>query len=297
MCVRIGDMQLTRWTLLLLLAKSAVSQGTILSANPTVIRVNFSIVIGYTGPTRAASLQFTATAPATNFLIPSLGSAAVAAEKTLQCNPMTATPAPQVMTCIVFGMNQTEIAPGTVVNFYAIAVADSKPTDMKLILSNVVGSDAMGNAVPLVITFPAPPPIAAGRQQLQVEDGGLSLVVMDTAGRHVWFRANTDREGLKLWPHVNFTDSEPYALYEIVPHNDTDYYGTWPTQGWGNMVYAGGWAMGATMGCEPIGGPPDTPDAVFSIRAGKFVITDADQTGGRIKKCCSNPGTEWEQCQ
>lgn len=271
--------------LALLLAVKAFSQATILSANPTVIRVNFSVVIGYSGPTRAASVQFTATAPSTNFLIPSLGSAAVAAEKTLQCNPLAATPPPQSMTCLVFSMNQTEIAPGTIVNFYAVAVPDSKPGDMKLVLSNIAALDGAGNVVPITIIFPTPPPIAAGRQEVQVEDAGLSLVVKDEWGRHVWFRAVGDRENIQLWPHVNFTAAEPYPMTEEVPHNDTGFYGNWQT-------YAGGWSMGATIGCHDT--PTTPPDAVFSIRSGRFVVTAADQ--GHTKKCCSNTGTEWEQC-
>jgi hypothetical protein len=137
----------------------ATAQPTLLSTNPTVIRVNFSIVLGYTGPIHAASVQFDVTAPSINFLVPSAGSAAVAAGKDVACGPLVITPGPpqtSTITCVVFGINQLEMGAGTVVNFYAIAVPDTKPEDMKLVLSNVLASSATGMVAPVTIAFPKP---------------------------------------------------------------------------------------------------------------------------------------------
>lgn len=123
----------------------------------------------------------------------------------------------------------------------------------------------------LALLFQVHPPVeltaTVDNPPMSVEDDGSSIVVNAGYGRHIWFKAAVpDRENIMLWTcWANFRAAPPYPLTEIVPHNDTAFYGTLrPGEG-----YAGGWAMAETMALQQ---PDSVPDAVFSIRGGKFVI-------------------------
>lgn len=136
---------------LLALALPAVAQVSIVVAAPTIIRVNFSIVIGSTGPSPPAAVQFTMTSPPGLVVDarPSAGSAARNATKTVTCSPFDVVT--QRVVCVVYGTNGAGIAAGTVVNFDATVGRDTKLADLRWTLSELVAVDAAGNQVAMAL--------------------------------------------------------------------------------------------------------------------------------------------------
>lgn len=135
----------------LLAALPALAQINIVVAPPTIIRVNFSVVIGSTGPLQPAALQFTLTSPPGLVVDarPSTGSAARNAAKSLACSPFDV--ARQCVVCVVYGTNGNAIAAGTVVNFDVTVGLDTKLADLRWTLSNLVAVVAAGNPVPMAL--------------------------------------------------------------------------------------------------------------------------------------------------
>ena len=137
---------------LLFLLTLVLAQSNLQVAAPTVIRVNFSIVLGHSGPNRPSSVNFTVSGDPTiiRFLVPTPGSAAVAAEKGVQCSPLT----DGEMSCSVSGHDETEIAAGTIVNFYAVVAPDTRPDQISLTVIELSATGPTG-IIPMIAVLPA----------------------------------------------------------------------------------------------------------------------------------------------
>lgn len=103
------------------------------------------------GTVAPAAVEFTLVVPPGEFsnLASAAGAASTAAAKQLSCSPWSATSATNTITCVVFGLNQTNLGAGSIADF-TLTVNPAVPNSSYVLTpSNVSAADVKGNAVTL----------------------------------------------------------------------------------------------------------------------------------------------------